>query len=283
MRPRSAVVRLLTETVLAVAVLLMVLLPGDWLAEPSVATAPAGGPAATGGPPLRFVRVVALGDSVTAGFNCLCAPFPTVYAGLLQRRLSVPVEADNEGVSGLDSAGLLAQLTGRTAQAQAVASADVVVVTIGANDLSDHHQEVTEGTCQSPRGDCIGDAVELMQRTVETILRRVHELRRDRPTSVLVTGYWNVFEDGQVAREAFPHAGVAATRALTRRVNDSLRTAATTGGATYVDLLAAFDQASRNGDLTALLAPDGDHPDAAGHQLIARTLLAAGLPGLDRR
>ena len=27
--------------------------------------------------------------------------------------------------------------------------------------------------------------------------------------------------------------------------------------------------------LTSLLAPDGDHPNAAGHQVIARALLAA--------
>ena len=47
-------------------------------------------------------------------------------------------------------------------------------------------------------------------------------------------------------------------------------------GAHYVDLFRPFEQSGR--DVTSLMAPDGDHPNAAGHELIARTLLDAGLP-----
>jgi lysophospholipase L1-like esterase len=42
------------------------------------------------------------------------------------------------------------------------------------------------------------------------------------------------------------------------------------------DVDRAFKQASPGGDPTRLLAPDGDHPNQAGHDLIAATVAAAG-------
>ena len=51
-------------------------------------------------------------------------------------------------------------------------------------------------------------------------------------------------------------------------------------GATYVDLVQPFRSADDQGDVSDLLASDGDHPNAQGHAVIARELVAAGLPGL---
>jgi lysophospholipase L1-like esterase len=59
-------------------------------------------------------------------------------------------------------------------------------------------------------------------------------------------------------------------------MRDAIDQAAPWDRATYVDLEAAFH--SRGTDVTGLLAGDGDHPNAAGHRLIARLLLRAGLP-----
>ena len=156
------------------------------------------------------------------------------------------------------------------------------MLTIGANDFTDHHDEVTAGRCdRASGGDCLGDEVEQLRRNVRAVLARVRELRTGRHTAVLVTGYWNVFEDGQVAREAFPDSGVAASIRLTLRTNRALQQAA--AGATYVDLFAPFQGSGNRLGLTGVLAGDGDHPNAAGHVLIAKALLAAGLPGLVRR
>jgi len=58
-------------------------------------------------------------------------------------------------------------------------------------------------------------------------------------------------------------------------VNAGIRSAAAKHGGVYVDLFTPFRGADGSKDCTALLAADGDHPDAAGHALIARTLLAA--------
>lgn len=229
------------------------------------------------------LRVVALGDSVPSGAACGCEPFPVVYGRRLAAHTGKRVSVTDAGVNGLDSSGLLGQVRdGGSHAARAVAAADVVLVTIGANDFGDRHDEVTEGRCaRVAGGDCVSDELQRMSANVRKVLARVRALRAGQLTTVLVTGYWNVFEDGDVARGSFPDAGVAASVSLTRRTNTALSSAAAAGGATYVDLFAPFR--SSGTDITGLLASDGDHPSERGHDLIAGVLLAAGLPGLSGR
>jgi lysophospholipase L1-like esterase len=117
-----------------------------------------------------------------------------------------------------------------------------------------------------------------MRANLSQVLSEIRGLRHGMPTSVLVTGYWNVFEDGQVARRASGDLGLRASIELTRKVNATIQGVADNAGAHYVDLFAPFQ--SHGSDIDALMAPDGDHPDAAGHRLIAETLLGAGLPRL---
>ena len=47
-----------------------------------------------------------------------------------------------------------------------------------------------------------------------------------------------------------------------------------------MELFASFNGAAAEGNVTNLLAPDGDHPNAKGQALIANLLIEAGLPGL---
>ena len=267
------------------AVLLMTVVVGIALAAawtlrpaatpPGASANPTAAPSVTG---TRHWNVVALGDSVTSGAQCECTPFPQVYAQDVSRARGIPTTAQNFGANGLTSGQLLAQLRDpSSSEARAVPNADIVLVTIGANDFSDHHDQVTAGSCT---GDCLHDELSSMRSNVAAVLQRIHALRHGRPTAVLVTGYWNVFEDGEVARSSFPEPGVMATRELTLRANQEIRGAARACGATYVDLYRPFNGPASQGDITGLLASDGDHPDARGHQLIASALVAAGLPGL---
>lgn len=219
--------------------------------------------------------VLALGDSVPSGMACHCRPFPQIYGSLLSRRTGARVTWDNRAVSGLDTAGLISQLRARDVE-DAVRRADVVLVTIGANDFGDHHDQVVNGECSRRKTDCVSDELGSMGDHLASVLARVRALRHGQPTTVLVTGYWNVFQDGDVARRTFGAAGLRASLQLTRRANAVIRSVSTAAGARYVDLFRPFQRAGR--DITSLLAADGDHPDAAGHELIARTLLDAGLP-----
>jgi hypothetical protein len=63
--------------------------------------------------------------------------------------------------------------------------------------------------------------------------------------------------------------------AVTAEVNRRVSAAAAAHGATYVDLVTPFRGPDGSKDATPLLAPDGDHPDAAGHAVIAEALAAA--------
>ncbi len=232
--------------------------------------------------PVPTWRIVALGDSVTSGGPCPCTPFPERYGRDLAQVRGVRTTTTNLGQGGQTSGGLLAELRDpRSPQAEAVRRADIDLVTIGANDFAGHHDDVTSGRCLDGAATaCIGALLATMQRNVSATIDLIHRMRTGRPTAVLVTGYWNVFEDGAVARRRFPAAGRRATQRLTLLVNQALARASRQTGATYVGLYAPFEGPPTHGDPTPLLGPDGDHPNAAGQALIARRLVAAGLPGL---
>lgn len=231
-------------------------------------------------PPAHAVHaVLALGDSVPSGRSCGCSPFPQTYGDELAARTGSRVTVDNRAVSGIDTADLAAQLATAPVR-DAVRRSDVVLLTIGANDFGDHHDEVVSGACAQGNRDCVADELDELRAHLASALRTIHVLRAGAaaPTTVLVTGYWNVFEDGDVARRAFGSSGLAEALRLTRRANAVIRTVTVAAGDRYVDLLAAFQDAAGR-DVTALVAADGDHPDAEGHAVIAQALLAAGLAG----
>ncbi len=229
-------------------------------------------------------NVVALGDSVTSGGPCGCTPFPELYGHYLALDRGAHTHTLNLGVGGQDSGTLLGLLRQPGSNdARTVRSADIVLLTIGANDFADQHEKVTSGQCLGSRdAECVADDLAAMQRNVTAIITTIRRLRAGRPTALLVTGYWNVFQDGAVARRAFPDIGVRATQRLTRLANAAIRGSVASAGGTYVDLYAPFNGPSSGGDTTRLLGPDGDHPNQAGQALIARRLVAAGLPGLVR-
>ncbi len=229
--------------------------------------------------PASGLRIVALGDSVTSGYNCNCAAFPAEYATLLSGRDSIQASATNLGVNGLTSSGLLAQLSGGSAAdastQSVVAAADIVVVTIGANDFSDEHDPITAGICAGAEHTaCTRDELTTMSQTISRVVDLIRVLRDGRPTTIMLTGYWNIFEDGVVANTAFPNEGIAASIALTKEANAAIRADALAEDAIYVDLWPVFEGPDSDQDPTDLLAPDGDHPNAAGHAAIARQLLA---------
>ncbi len=213
-----------------------------------------------------------LGDSVTSGFGCGCRDFVSVYAQLTASRTGRAVVEHNLGASGLTTSGLRQMLRPGSAQAAQVAGADIVLVTIGANDLSTDLPAWLAGQCGL---DCFSDDESALRGSVRTVLGQVAALRGGRPTEVLVTTYWDVFVDGQVALRRFGHKYAAMSDAVTRLANREICAATAGTGARCIDLYAPFKGAGER-DPTALLQADGDHPNTKGHALIARTLADAG-------
>jgi acyl-CoA thioesterase-1 len=68
---------------------------------------------------------------------------------------------------------------------------------------------------------------------------------------------------------------VKASDEATTYANNAILGAARATGATYVPTYPVFKGANGRTDPTSLLAPDGDHPNALGHRLIAQALLGA--------
>jgi lysophospholipase L1-like esterase len=144
-------------------------------------------------------------------------------------------------------------------------------VTIGANDLVPLTGSWEDGGCDTA---CATPAVEAMERGLDGDLALLETLTPAH-TTVLVTSYWNVFEDGDVA-DATRGPGFAGwSDGVTKLANTAICRAAVAASDTCVDLYEPFEGSDGTQNPTNLLAADGDHPNAAGHDLIARALLAA--------
>lgn len=215
-----------------------------------------------------------LGDSVTSGANCDCDDYVTGFGRLLATDTGVRVDVTDDGEAGSTSSSLADQLGGgdrddRNRQSH-VADADVVVVTMGANDLAPALSAWRSASCPA---SCYRPEVDQMQADLSRALDRVHRLSDGR-ARLLVTTYWNVFTDGEVARKAERAGYLTWSDAVTREANAAIARAAAVHDATLVDLYTPF-KGNGNDDPTALLADDGDHPDPAGTELISRAVLAA--------
>ena len=215
------------------------------------------------------VVVVGLGDSVTAGSACGCTTFVDLYAAMLHQRSGRSAAASNLGQPGLTSTGLSAQLVDPKVRAQ-LSKATLVVLTIGANDLEPLIGQWQAAGCDST---CIEPATQAMGTNLAVALRQVRAEVSPK-TRVLVTNYWNVFEDGDVGEQDYGKAFHAWSDSVTRSANDHICAAAAAAGDTCVDLYEPFEGAGDRNP-TALLAGDGDHPNAEGHQVIAEALIEA--------
>jgi lysophospholipase L1-like esterase len=215
--------------------------------------------------------VVGIGDSVTSATVCGCTGFVESYAANLPAADGGPAHAVNLGSSGLTAAGLRELMTSPGPTATGVAQGDILLVTIGANDLTPLLSQWQASGCTST---CYSPAVEAVGSDLAAILLAAEDLRGHQPTRIFVTDYWNVFADGDVARASDGPAYLRWSDELTRALNNTICAVARNARATCVDLYAPF-KGDGSLDPTTLLAADGDHPNAAGNKLISATLMAA--------
>ena len=210
-------------------------------------------------------RLAALGDSVPSGGACACRPFPRLVSAAIAARARHRVITHNDAVGGLTTSGVLDQLRHDPGVRSDVAWASVVLVEVGANDISSRTCGLTV-SCYSPSVRRVGTLL-------NAVVHEIKVLHGRRPVEIVLVGYWNIWRDGAVAR-ARGAAYVAASVALTKAVNAQIAASARRTGVTYVDLWVPF-RGTDNRDDTALLASDGDHPNARGHQVIALAIARA--------
>lgn len=233
----------------------------------------------------KIWHVVGLGDSIPAGDGCDgCIGFLDLFGQRITRDVSMHVAVTNLGVGGWTSADLLASLTADERAADAVAGADIITVTIGANDFNAMLDTFVAGGCGGADGlGCFQPAMADMEHNLTAILERIWQLRGTRPTALRVTGYWDVFIDGAVAVRTYGPGFERASSALTEETNEVIKRVAVAERGRYVDLYTPFKGQDGDQDDTQLLAPDGDHPSQAGEQEIADSLTELGYAPLGTR
>lgn len=144
-------IRLLGQMVLALAL---------------VNVAVAGFPLAANGAPQGPIRIVALGDSLTAGYGVAASEaLPAVLEKLLQAK-GHAVEIQNAGVSGDTSAGGLARLDWAVPD-----GTDAVILALGANDM------LSGLPPARPRANLDAIITRLKERGIEVLLAGVHAAR----------------------------------------------------------------------------------------------------------
>jgi lysophospholipase L1-like esterase len=233
-----------------------------------------------GAAPARAWTVVGLGDSVTSGHGCHCRELVGGYADLTAAATGREVRAVNLGRDGSTSGDLLADLRADEGVRMAVATADVVLLITGANDLQPQLAEWEAGRCRDL--GCFDRQLPQIRQRLAAVLDAVRALRAGRPTQILLPTYWNAFMDGAAARRR-GHDYQAMSRTVTQRLAATECAAAAAGaGVSCVDLAPVFTGPSGDRDATPLLQDDGDHPNRAGHAAIARALVARGWPELER-
>jgi lysophospholipase L1-like esterase len=174
------------------------------------------------------------------------------------------VSTTNDAVSGYTSSDVVSQLSDPTVSSH-VAGADVVEIEVGANDVG------YDATC-GPSISCYQSAIPTVEQNLSQIVARVHELTLGHRILVVLLDYWSVWLGGQYAAE-MGQQYVDGAAMVTDQVNAVIKESAARTGSAYVDLRAAFKGPDYTYDETHYLAPDGDHPNAAGHDQIAHAVV----------
>jgi lysophospholipase L1-like esterase len=200
---------------------------------------------------------------VPHGTNCDCRPYPPLTADGLAAGSGQTVTNSNDSVAGYTSSDVLRQLTSDDDVIDHVRVAHVVEVEVGANDVA--YDSDSCGTTV----DCYAPRIRTLEKNLAAIVARIGDLTFGHKVLVVLLDYWSVWLGGRYAA-AKGEAYVNAAEQVTDQVDAVVRSTASKSGSAYVDLRAAFKGPDYSYDETHYLASDGDHPNAAGHEQIAK-------------
>jgi lysophospholipase L1-like esterase len=216
------------------------------------------GPSAVSEPAPRVahdvgLRIVAIGDSITAGTgDSQTGGYPARLAELLRQRGRSPTVV-NLAVPGAETADVLRRIDADPEGRAELARADVIVASAGGNDLTHSLRPPADRPVREP-----AEAAAEAAANLTAMARRLRALNSTEPIRFI--GLYNPFD--------LPPAEQADARATLRRWNDLIERA--TDGFHDVIVVPVADLFYDRPDR---LAADRFHPGAAGHALIAERVL----------
>ncbi|RLL42815.1 hypothetical protein D8M04_14795 [Oceanobacillus piezotolerans] len=209
---------------------------------------------------LQFFRketqVVAIGDSLTQGVGDETERGG--YVGIIERTINWDrdiAEFSNFGKRGSRSDQLLSRLNNDEEMVSALAKADMILVTIGANDIM---QVVKENITNLTIKQFVEER-QVFERNLEEIINRLHELNPD--SQIYLIGFYNPFERY--------FQDIEELQMIADAWNDTTNTLADQHeNITYIPTDDLFHESEVN-----LLAEDNFHPNYNGYHLIAGRVL----------
>jgi lysophospholipase L1-like esterase len=197
-----------------------------------------------------------------------------VYGELASAALGKPVTVENLATNdGLTSRTLMHRVQGDDGHRAALAEANLITITVGANDW--------QGPCDwSNHVFCLAAGQKDVEANLATVLDEIKMIREGEPTAVRVTTYydWYIGDPNAPSIWGLPATDENATllhadyaKALLA-FNAGICDVATTHGAVCVDLLPVFNGRGDKQDAEGLLGEDHLHPSKAGQDRIAQAI-----------
>jgi lysophospholipase L1-like esterase len=218
---------------------------------------------------------VAFGDSWPYGAHCNgCKPFPGLYADALAATTDHSIDFINLSTNGGTSQSLLDSIKTSQKTRDAVMSADIIVISTGANDLEDAFGLFAAGNCGGvDHFDCFRKVGEGWRISFDGILTEIETLRNGKPTAIrLVTNSNEALSDPGLLEIFGPKDSSGGGAFITDLHHEILCEVAAKHGAKCVDLRPVLN------------GPNFDKPQDVNTQeamqAVADALLASGLEEL---
>ena len=153
---------------------------------PTTELSPMNTPVPTATPSGPSWTYVAFGDSWPYGAHCNgCRPFPVLYADGLATTTDHRIDFVNLTTNGGTPQSLLKSIQTSEQMRDAVKSADIIVISTGANDLEDAFGLFAAGSCGgADHFDCFRKVGEVWRTSFDGILTEINTLRAGKPTAI---------------------------------------------------------------------------------------------------
>jgi len=231
--------------------------------------------------------LVVVGDSIAYNSPMVCrgcGGFVDRYADAIFEATGHPVKVRNLSQPMLQVDALLEELKTDAYRRDALANADIIIVSIAFNDTPWLR---SDDPCDGPNGNkpewskynstCAAAAAEIFRPKFESVYAQIVALREEKPTIFRTINRYNdwigwIGEAGQTN----PPEATNATRVVLDAWSAMVCETAQENGFTCVDIYHTFNGADGLTPSGDLLAKDYTHPSDKGNEVIARVLADLG-------